>query len=183
MRLLTFIGSQVKQRRAERDYVSLDRVAGHLINDYRRAVQEGAPCQVIAEILTGLAGCEFAMSRTNPAMGWGTESDADGCTVGESCRRSGLLLLELAYVVGDDEDPVEFQQGVIAEALQKAAVAYRDDPVMVGQRLDELWHAVVDVIGGQAAEVLLPLMLAHEYWLYQCTCGKHHAYVVEASCD
>jgi hypothetical protein len=178
------------RRRCERDHhFALDRTAGHMLGDYQRAIAEGASRQTLAEILTGLAGCELAMSRTNH-VGWGTDRDEDGFTVGESCRWSGLLVQEIAYCAGDEPSDglpeyrgvraFEFQTEQIAEALTRLALSYRGraantagnlgvpgEPPSVGQALDLLWHTVAAVIGGQAAEVLVPLMVAHghdPYW-------------------
>lgn len=198
--VITAIRSRLRQRSAERDHFALDRTAGHMLDDYRCAVKEGESREVLAEILTGLAGCELAMSRTNPVMGWGLEPDKDGCTVGESARRSGLLVQELAYAAGDIEyrgvRAFEFQWGDIAHSLTDVALAYRewapnprgnlgtpDEPVPVGQRLDELWHVMVGAIGGQAAEVLAPLMAAHSHCI-RCDCDKHGGVPLEeAPCD
>lgn len=168
------------RRRAERDHFALDRAAGHMLADYRRAVERGDSREVLAGILTGVAGCELAMSRTNPAMGWGMEPDEDGCTVGESSRRSGLLVLELARCAASGPIPAAFTvspelaSGGLQHILAGVALAYAGcspdpvtgaaapgGPVPVGELLDDLWHVVVDVIGAQAAEVLVPLMAAH----------------------
>jgi hypothetical protein len=198
MRLIDVIKARWDQRRAGHDYCAVDHVAGHLFRDYAQAVHNGSPRRVLAEILTGLAGCELALSRLNPAMGWGMDADEDGCTVGESARRGGLLVQEISYAAGEDDyrgvRAVEFQCDDIAEDLRNVTLAYRGwvlnprgnlgaptDSVPVGQRLGELWHVVVEVIGGQAAEVLVPLMDAHGYDPYQRDCDKHHGDTVESS--
>jgi hypothetical protein len=210
MKIPQVIAVRIGRRRAERDYVELERVASHMWGAYQDAVEHDAPRQELAGILRGLAGCELVMAQLNPAMGWGLEVDEDGCTVGESARRAGLLLLEVASAAGDDEyrgvRAVELQCGVIAQALGDVAVAYRGwvpnpwgthggpgEPVPVGQRLGELWHAVVEVIGGRAAEVLAPLMEAHGHHPMllrklgncrhdRCGCDKHGGHEVEQPC-
>jgi hypothetical protein len=164
-------------KRRENDHFALDEVAGHMLTDYAQAVAEGAGRDVLAQILTGLAGCELAMSRTNPAMGWGEEADEEGYTVGHSARLSGLLLLEIADAVrlwplyGGPTAPPFAGHETIAAALDALGRSYnaaglnRTSNLMletpVGQRLSDLWHATPGVIGSQAAEILVPLMHAH----------------------
>lgn len=152
-----------ESRQREDDHFDLDRIAGRMLGDYRQAVAGGAAGEELAQILTGIAGCELAMSRTNPAMGWGGEPDEDGGTVGESARSSGLLVLEIAAATslgalncysGPPAPPFADEPEVVA-ALRDFAVTHS------GAGLDQLWRAVVEVIGGQAAEVLVPLMVAH----------------------
>ncbi|MGH4020982.1 MAG: hypothetical protein ACRDT0_17510 [Pseudonocardiaceae bacterium] len=163
------------------DHGDLDRIARGMLADYRAAVADGAPRGLLAEILTGLAGCELAMARTNPAMGW-------ECTVGESARRSGLLLLEVAAAVGGGPgwDPAggefwmrvragEFGVGPVADALDGVAATAVESThaAGLGAAYDELWHAVVAVVGGQAAEVLVALMRAHGHDPRACRCAAH----------
>lgn len=105
------------------------------------------------------------MSHMISAMGWGMDPD-DGWTGGDSCRNSGLLVLEIAqcaaagirYVVAD---PLTWERhSACFEGLAKAFV---EDPASVGERLSDVWRAVAGEIGGQAAEVLVPLMHAHGF--------------------
>lgn len=164
-------------KRYEDDHFALDEVTGHMLNDYRQAVADEADREVLAQILTGLAGCELAMSRTNPAMGWGQEPDDEGYTVGHSARLAGLLLLEIADTArlsslyggntalpfaGHDEicDALRaLGRSYNAEELNRGSDFLLEAPV--GQRLNDLWHLLPNVIGSQAAEVLVPLIKAH----------------------
>lgn len=58
--------ARVRQWRAERVCVAVEKAAQAVLNDYWRAVSDGARCEVLAR-----AGCELAMSRLNPRDGLG----------------------------------------------------------------------------------------------------------------
>lgn len=163
------------------DHFALDGVAYRMLGDYQHAVASGDAN--LANILTGIAGCALAMSRTNEAMGWNPDPTPDEPSVAESSRLSGLLVLEISYcaVEGTGYREVrcrELDTETVAAALRALAVAYHAEAAghlltpTVGQCLSDLWHAVVEVIGGQAAESLVPLMIAHRYNPYACACPQ-----------
>lgn len=150
----------------ESDHHLLDAIAGRMLGDYAAAVAGGAPREELADILTGIAGCELAMSRTMAAMGWDPEPAPGEPVLAESARLSGLLVQEVAYAAAEGQGYRgvrcrELDTTPIGEALRGLALAYDVEPVSVGRRLSEVWQAVAGVIGGQAAEALVPLMAAH----------------------
>jgi hypothetical protein len=179
----------------EDDHFALDAVCGRMLDDYRTAA---ARPQVyndeLADILTGLAGCNLAMSRTNRAMGWNPDPTPEEPEHAESVRLAGLLLQEVAYCAAEGGEYRgvrcwELGAEPITEAFRLLAFAYAgetaqsggvlnrferwdDNPAApsVGQALSDLWHAVLPVIHSQAAECLIPLMIAHSYDPYVCDC-------------
>lgn len=164
----------------EADYFTVAKVATRMLDDYRDAVVTGDSRIELGGILSGLAGCELAMSRACEAMGWNPDPTPAEPSVAESTRLSGLLTQEIAYCAAEGQEYRgvrcrELETEPVAEALRSLAVAYsrgEGDPGLpgVGQALSGLDHAVADVIHSQAAEVLVPLMIAHRYSPYACTC-------------
>lgn len=172
----------------EDDHYTLDDIAGRMIGNYADLVSVGVDRRVLATVLTGLAGCQLAMSRAVEAA----DHDPDGPPLAECDRLAGLLIQEIAYCAAEGGEYrgvrcLELMTGDVAEALKWLALAYDGwvyNPIgnlnpnpgsgpTVGQRLDELWHAALDVIGGQAAECLVPLQIAHSYNPYACVCERH----------
>lgn len=163
MRLSTRI-RLMREPRARRDYFAMDALAARVVRDYQRAVAADADRAELASILTGLAGCELSMSCLQ-ALGWGPEPLPDGRELSEAIRTAGLLLLEVAACAaeGDRYRGVrarEFETELVAGALRVLALSYARGEG-VGPALDGVGRAVVPVIGGQAAECLVPLMTAH----------------------
>lgn len=162
----------------ETDYFDLSRIACRTMGDYVDAVDCAASRHELATILTGLAGCELAMSRAEPLMAWLISDDpAQGdptITQGQEnaieMRRSGLILLEVAHCAAQGN---EWDQSLLWRTTQNVPLhnALRDLAVAYGQcekpgdmtgevDVDIAWalHALCDV---QPTESLGALMRAH----------------------
>lgn len=164
----------------EADYFTVEKVAGRMLGDYQDAVASGDGRVELGHILTGIAGCELAMSRAVRAMGWNPDPTPEEPEHAEAVRLSGLLLQEIAYCAAEGKAYRgvrcrELETGPVGEALRALAIAYsrgEGDPGLpgVGQAMSGLCHVLRGVLGGQASEVLVPLMIAHRYSPYACTC-------------
>lgn len=176
-------------RRAERrslagehhiaDAGELGAIAARMTVDYRVGVAQGADRRVLAQVLTGIGGCDLAASRCYAAAGWDPFPRVGEPSHAESTRLAGLLCQEVAYAAAEGTGyrgvrAVEYQTGPIAAALREVALAYAGwapkphgslgasgEPVSVEQRLDELLHVVLEVTRGQAVETLAALTAAH----------------------
>ena len=148
----------------EPDLDELGGVAARVMADYRLAVEQRRPREELSWILTGLAGCELAMSRCYNGLDVPTSVDLAG-----SLYLSGLLVLELSHAAGASHSyrgvrAVEFRNAQLANALGAVALAYGDWPsessgMSLGHCLDELIPLAVDC--GVLAETLSSLVHAH----------------------
>jgi len=152
-------------------------IAGTMLVDYQVAAADGAPREVLASILTGLAGCHLAMSRCIEAMDWDPRPQPGKPSHAEGTRLEGLLLLEIANAAVEGRDyrgvrSFEFDREAIAHALGAVALAFNawasnpagnlgspGMPVSVAQRLDELISVAAGLAGH--AETLASLARAH----------------------
>lgn len=161
----------------ETDYFDLTRIACRTLGDYVDAVDSAASRHELATILTGLAGCELAVSRAEPLMAWLISDDpAQGdptITQGQEnaieTRASGLMLLEIANCAlqgAEWQHPALWHGGNVPlhNALRDLAVVYgqcEKPGDMTGEvDVDIAWalHALCDV---QPTEILATLMRAH----------------------
>ena len=168
----------------EDDYYALDGIAARMLGNYTDLVSVGADRRELAKVLTGVAGCCLAMSRAVEAADLDDGPEPGRPTQAESDRLEGLLLQEIAYCVAEgieyrgvrcrelEAEPASAALRMLAVAYHGASAGHLYTPP-IGQRLDELWHVAVDVIGGDAAECLVPLMIAHSYDPYACDCDGH----------
>ncbi len=148
----------------EPDLDELGGVAARMLADYRLAVEQRRPREELSWILTGLAGCELAMSRCYNGLDAPTSVDLAG-----SLYLSGLLVLELSHAAGESRSyrgvrAVEFQTAQFANVFRAVALAYGAWPsgssgVSLGHCLDELIPFAVD--RGVQAETLSSLVHAH----------------------
>lgn len=151
--------------------------------DYEAAVASCASREVLASILTGLAGCHLAMSGYYEAMGRNPRPrpGKSGPSHAEGTRLEGLLLLEVSFAAATEGGycgvrTVElFHREPIRDALRNVALAFDawepkaragnlgtpGEPVSVGQRLDELILAAVPVTGHRHTKTLASLAHAH----------------------
>lgn len=193
-RLLTWLQARC-DRRAERrslaatfhldDACELGAIASRMTIDYRVAVCHGADGQVLAEILTGIGGCDLAAARCYSAGGWNPDPEPDRPSHAEDTRLAGLLAQELGYAAGEGLDyrgprAFEFATEQLAAALRNVALAYGGwvahphgvlgepadgGPVSVEHRLDELSTVLwwLPMTGGQTLETLAGLASAHRH--------------------
>jgi len=148
----------------EPDLDELGGVAARMLADYRLAVEQRRPCQELSWALTGIAGCELAMSRCHNGLDALTSVDLAG-----PLYLSGLLVLELSHAAGEGISyrgvrAVEFRTESIAEVMHSVARFYGiweldPDNVSLGHCLDELIPLVVD--RGVQAETLASLVHVH----------------------
>lgn len=148
----------------EPDLDELGGVAERMMTDYRIAVGQRRPREELSWILTGIAGCELAMSRCYNGLDAPTSVDLAG-----PLYLSGLLVLELSHVAGEGSfyrgvRAVEFRNAQLANALGAVALAYGAWPsgssgVSLGHCLDDLIPFAVD--RGVQVETLSVLVHAH----------------------
>ncbi len=148
----------------EPDLDELGGVADRMMADYRIAVEQRRPREELSWILTGLAGCELAMSRCHNGLDAPTSVDLAG-----PLYLSGLLMLELSHAAGEGSfyrgvRAVEFRNTQLANALGAVALVYGAWPsessgVSLGHCLDELIPLVQ--VRGVQVETLSTLVHAH----------------------
>ena len=148
----------------EPDLDELGGVVAHMLTDYRIAVEQRRPCQELSWTLTGIAGCELAMSCCYNGLDAPTSVDRAW-----PLYLSGLLVLELSHAADESRSyrgvrAVEFRNTQLANALGAVALAYGAWPseslgVSLGHCLDELIPLVQ--VRGVQVETLSTLVHAH----------------------
>jgi len=148
----------------EPDLDELGGVVAHMLTDYRIAVEQRRPCQELSWTLTGIAGCEMAMSCCYNGLDAPTSVDRAW-----PLYLSGLLVLELSHAADESRSyrgvrAVEFQTAQFANVFRAVALAYgawpsRSPGVSLGRCLDELIPLAVD--RGAQVESLSSLVHAH----------------------
>ena len=148
----------------EPDLDELGGVAERMMTDYRIAVEQRRPREELSWILTGIAGCELAMSRCHNGLDAPTSVDLAG-----PLYLSGLLVLELSQAAGEGSfyrgvRAVDFRTEPIAEVMHSVALAYgawetKPHGVSLGRYLDELIPLAVD--RGVRVETLSSLVHAY----------------------
>lgn len=153
----------VADEQALDDHTELGWQAGRVLDAYAADPEQRRAA------LEAWAGLELARARTHWLLTGGPDPnpDEDGRDVADSIRSSGLLLWHLATALDPDRaEPPDL--AVTTRDLGRSAALVLEhiwfggpNSDRLGTRLADLYAATEPVIGGQAAEVLAPLVAIH----------------------